>query len=149
MKVHTKATQLQFLILQSKVKVKTKTLRQQKQQEIQPQQRLIKLLKQQRQQQQQQQHLLKETRNFVWTTAAEALDEQSQKQKQYQRINEGEHSLLDTKQISLQLQHSKLAYTALADSLLLLVLQLLESTWLVNNAVQENKSKLNSLRRRD
>lgn len=145
MKVHTKATQLQFLILQSKVKVKTKTLRQQKQQEKQPQQRLIKLLKQQRQQQ----HLLKETRNFVWTTAAEALDEQSQKQQQYQRINEGEHSLLHTKQISLQLQHSKLAYTALANSLSLLVLQLLESTWLVNNAVQENKSKLNSLRRRD
>lgn len=147
MKVHTTASQLQFSILQTKVKVKTKTLRQQKQHEKQSQLRLIKVLKQQRQQQQK--HLLKQTQNFVWTTAAVAPNDQPQKQQQYQRNNEGEHSLLRTKQIPLQLQHGTLAHIALADTLSLLALQLLESTWLVNNAVPENKSKLNSLRRRD
>lgn len=165
MKVYATERQLQFLIIQSKVKVKTKALQQQKHNtRQQPQQQLIKL---QTQLWQQQQEFVKQTRNFDWTTAGStaALNQQQQQQRQRQRQpqkqqqqqqyqrnnNEGVHYLLRTKQIPLQLQQGKLACIALADLLLLLVLQLVavKSTWLVSNAVPGNKSKLNSLKRRD
>ncbi|CAD7000188.1 unnamed protein product, partial [Ceratitis capitata] len=73
--------------------------------------------------------LLKQTVIFECTPpVAEALKQQLQRQKkqhQYLRNNKREHSLLKTRQNSLQLKHSKLACVELTDLLLLCCNQLL------------------------
>uniref|UniRef100_W8AY01 Uncharacterized protein n=1 Tax=Ceratitis capitata TaxID=7213 RepID=W8AY01_CERCA len=177
MRVHTTKSKLQFLVLKSKAKVKTKTWQQRQQRR-----RLIKFSRQPQLQQNRQilrqLKLLKQTVIFECTPpVAEALKQQLQRQKkqhQYLRNNKREHSLLKTRQNSLQLKHSKLACVELTDLLLLCCQPVVNNNKVqynnnnnisINNnnnscsgveskakdddAVPVNKSKLNSLRRRD